>query len=84
MEKDSRRQYYERLFESYPDVVDTEIVRKMLGGVGMGTVWKLIRQGHLKHFHYLEQRFLIPKEWLIDYVLSDHYAEYKHFLKSQI
>lgn len=84
MEINEKRQHYETLFASYPDVVDTEVVRKMLGGIGICTVWKLIRAGHLKHFHYLEQKFLIPKEWLIDYVLSDHYANFKHSLKAQI
>jgi hypothetical protein len=78
------RQYYEMIFSEYPDVVDTETVRAMLGGIGICTVWKLIRGGHLRYIHYLEQCFLIPKDWLIDYVLSDHYSAYKHTLKSQI
>ena len=26
----------------------------------------------------------IPKAWVIDYVLSDHYAEYKDQLKAQV
>ncbi len=27
---------------------------------------------------------LIPKDWVIDYVLSEHYAEYKEQLKVQV
>lgn len=84
MKIDEKRQYYETLFASYPDVVDTEVARQMLGGIGICTVLKLIHEGHLKHIHYLEQRYLIPKEWLIDYVMSDHYAIFKHSLKIQI
>ena len=84
MEIDKKRQHYEALFTRYPDVVDTETVREMLGGIGICTVLKLIRKGHLKHFHYLEQKFLIPKEWLIDYIMSDYYANFKHSLKAQI
>lgn len=78
------RHYYDKLFENYPDVIDTETVRGMLGGIGIGTVWKLIRSGNLKHIHYLEQCYLVPKEWLIDYILSDHYANYKRNLSVQI
>jgi len=77
-------QYYETMFGAYPDVVDTETVRTMLGGIGICTVWKLIQSGHLRHIHYLEQCFLVPKDWLIEYVMSDHYSAYKHTLKSQI
>lgn len=84
MKIDEKRQHYETLFASFPDVVDTVAVKQMLGGIGIGTVLKLIQEGHLKHFHYLEQRFLIPKEWLIDYILSDHYASFKQSLKAQI
>jgi len=84
MEKIKNRQYYEKLFAKYPDVLDTEEVRLMLGGIAIATVWKLIRRGHLKHFHYLEQCFLVPKDWLINYIISEHYAEYKKILSVQV
>lgn len=42
---DKRRQHYETLFASYPDVVDTEAVRIMLGGVSNKTVFKLFGKG---------------------------------------
>lgn len=32
----------------------------------------------------LSKTYLIPKVWVIDYVLSEHYAEYKKKLKVQI
>ena len=78
------RQYYERLFISQPDVLEPETVRQMLGGIGICTISKLIRAGHLKHIHYREQCYLIPKTWLIDYILSDHYQNFKKQLKGQI
>ena len=84
MSRKKGRKHYEALFNSYPDVVDTETARIMLGGIGICTVWKLIRDGHLRHINYLEQSFLIPKDWLIDYIMGDHYATYKHTLKSQV
>ena len=84
MDSYDKRLYYEKLFAAYPDVVDTKTVREMLGGIGIVSVRKLIRDGHLKCIYYLEQEFLIPKEWLIDYVISDHYAKFKNLLKVQI
>lgn len=84
MNETKDRQYYEKLFTDYPDVVDTKTVRAMLGGVGENTVWQLIRAGHLQHIHYLEQTYLVPKDWLIDYITGEHYAQYKNKLKSQV
>ena len=84
MKKQKNRQYYEVLFGKYPDVVDTETVRAMLGGIGISTVLKLIKNGHIKHIDYLEQCYLIPKDWLIDYVLGEHYANYKSHLSVHI
>ena len=84
MKKKKNRQYYEKLFDDYPDVIDTDTVRVMLGGIGICTVRKLIGNGHLRHIHYLEQCFLVPKDWLIDYIIGDHYASFKNSLKSQI
>jgi len=78
MKIDKNRQYYEDLFANRPDVVDTEAVRVMLGGVGLNTVWNLIKSGKLKHINLREQRLLVPKEWLIDFMLSKHYSQISH------
>jgi len=75
MKTDKNRQYYEDLFANHPDVVDTEAVRVMLGGVGINTVWKLIKSGKLQHINLREQRLLVPKDWLIDFMLGEHYAK---------
>lgn len=82
--KQKDRQYYEELFSDQPDVLDTETARQLLGGISISTVWKLIRRKQLRYIHYREQGFLIPKVWLIDYILSDHYQSYRNKLKSQI
>ena len=42
-----------------------------------------MRENRVKHF-YIQTTFLIPKAWVIDYVMSDHYNEYKILLKAQI
>ena len=35
------RNFYEKLFSNQSDVLDTETVRQLLGGIGITTVWKL-------------------------------------------
>ena len=78
-----KREYYENLFASYPDVVTLQEFREMLGGIGDGTARKLMRATHVKHY-YIRHTYLIPKPYVIDYVLSAHYAEYKNELKVQV
>lgn len=77
------KQYYREKFKDYPDVVTLEQFRKMLGGIGDSTVRKLMRAGRVKYF-YIRDTYMIPKEYVIEYVLGEHYAEYKYDLKVQI
>lgn len=77
------KQYYRERFKEYPDVVTLDQFRKMLGGIGDGTARKLMRAKKVKHF-YIRDTYMIPKEYVIDYVTGEHYAEYKYDLKVQI
>jgi len=77
------RTHYEKLFVSYPDVVTLPEFCNMLGGIGDSTARKLIRANKVKHF-YIKCTYLIPKESVIDYVLSCDYLEYSKKLKAQI
>ena len=45
------QEYYERLFEPYPDVVTLDEFRAMLGGIGDSTGRKLMRENRVKHFY---------------------------------
>ena len=76
-------QYYREKFKDYPDVVTLEQFREMLGGIGHSTARKLMRTGRVKHF-YIRNTYMIPKEYVIEYVLGEHYEEYKYSLKVQI
>ena len=44
----------------------------MLGGIGESTARKLLRAGRIQSF-YIRTTYYIPKEKIIDYLLSDHY-----------
>ena len=79
----SKREYYNKLFESYPDVVNTRQFRAMLGGINEKTALALLRQNQIKHFR-IRNAYMIPKVWVIDYVLSEQYAKYKNELSAQV
>ena len=77
------RSDYEKKFRSFPDVVTLNEFRPMLGGISECTARKLINQNHVKHF-YIRCTFYIPKQYVIDYLLSDHFMKYRFKLKHKI
>ena len=77
------KQYYREKFIDYPDVVTLEQFKEMLGGIGDSTARKLMRAKKVRHF-YIRDTYMIPKEYVIEYVTGEHYAEYKYALKVQI
>lgn len=79
----NEREKYRRKYASYPEVVNLLQFREMLGGIADSTARKLMRENRVKHY-YVRTTYLIPKEWVIDYLLSTHYAQYRMKLKAQI
>ena len=79
----SEREKYRRKYASYPEVVNLLQFREMLGGIADSTARKLMRENRVKHY-YVRTTYLIPKEWVIDYLLSTHYAQYRLKLKARI
>lgn len=77
------RAHYEKLFASYPDVVTLPEFQTILGGIGDRTARKIMRANKVKHF-YIRCTYLIPKESVIDYVMSCDYLEYSKKLKAKI
>ena len=78
------REYYEKLFEPYPDVVDLETLRTMLGGVSELFIRHILQKGTIKSYMLDKKVYMIPKQYVLDYVTSPTYQEYKHKLKAQI
>ena len=68
MEKPRKR--YIQQFKQYPDVVSVLTFREMLGGIAR----KLIHEGLVKAI-FIKPHYWIFKESIIDYVLSEDYAE---------
>lgn len=63
------RDYYEAQFTAYPDVVTLKEMRKMLGGISDKKALGLLHNKLIKAF-YIEQRYLIPKVCIIDYLIT--------------
>ena len=77
------RSDYEKRFRTFPDVVTINEFRAMLGGIGDCTARKLLRQNIIPHY-YIRCTYYIPKQNVIDYLLSDHYMKYRFKLKHGI
>lgn len=77
------RKYYRKRFAKYPDVVTIPQFCEMLGGISNKTARKLLRENRVKHY-YIRTTFYIPKEWVIDYILSADYAKYRSKLRVQV
>ncbi len=77
------RKHYRKRFAKYPDVVTIPQFCEMLGGISDKTARKLLRENRVKHY-YIRTIFYIPKEWVIDYILSAHYAKYRLKLRVQV
>lgn len=63
------RDYYEAQFTAYPDLVTLKEMRKMLGGISEKKALGLLHNKLIKAF-YIEQRYLIPKVCIIDYLIT--------------
>ncbi len=78
-----KRIEYEALLADYPDVVTLPVFCKMLGGIGDGTARKLLQENRVEHF-IIRTTYYIPKEKVIDYLMSSHYRKYRNKLRHRI
>ena len=78
-----KREQYEKLFESFPDVLTLPELCKMLGGIGDGTARYLLQGEYIEHF-VIRHTYYVPKCCAIDYLMSKHYRIFKKKLRHQI
>ena len=77
------RKYYQNRFAKYPDVVTIPQFCEMMGGICDKSARKLLRENRVKHY-FIRNTYMIPKEWIIDYILSTHYEKYRLQLRSRV
>lgn len=58
---------YKMMFRDYPDVVTVEQMCEMLGGIGIKTGYRLLKDGIIKSF-VVGRRYRIPKLYILEYL----------------
>ena len=66
------RKIYERSLSDYPDVLTVPDLQRALDGMCEKTIRGIIWRGEISSFK-IGTKHMIPKESLIDYMLSDNY-----------
>ena len=57
----------EKMFAAYPDVVNVDQLREMLGGIGYKAAYGLLHDGSIRFFK-IGKAFRIPKINIIEYL----------------
>ncbi len=70
MNKFQARKFYRKMFANYPDVLTVEDATNLLGFKSQTGVIRRIHQNRIRYLK-VGRNFMIPKEYLIDYLLSD-------------
>lgn len=68
---------YDALFKEYPDIVNAELMCKMLGNICIKTGYKLLKDKKIEYFH-IGRKYMIPKVCVIDYILSSVQSKSYH------
>ena len=58
---------YKLLFADYPDVVNIDQLREMLGGIGYKAAYRLLHDGNIRFFK-IGKAFRIPKSSIVEYL----------------
>lgn len=58
------------MFENYPDVVEVEDLRKMLGGISKRLAYKLMAEQEIRSVR-VGRAYKIPKICVIEYLLGE-------------
>ena len=70
MMSENLRKNYSLMFTTYPDIVDITQMRKMLGGIGVTLVYKLLKQRKIKSLK-IGREYKIPKSCIIEYLIEN-------------
>lgn len=65
-----------KIFEKYPDVVEVEQLREMLGGISRKVAYKLLAEKEI-HSVRVGRTYKIPKACVIEYLLDEEMCHIK-------
>lgn len=60
--------YYESLVETYPDLLNVDDLRKVLGNIGKNKAYELLKSNMIQHVR-IGRKYKIPKKAVIDYLI---------------
>ena len=66
--------YYEKKYADYPEIVNTQQLAQMLGGVNVKSAVALIWRNEITAFR-ISNKYQIPKSSVIDYLVSENYQK---------
>ena len=72
----STRIEYETKLRDYPDLLTFKELRPIQGDICDRTAFELIHKNKIKHFR-IGNKYLIPKAYLIDFMMSEDYSNFK-------
>lgn len=64
------KENYEVMFTKYPDIVNIEQMRKMLGGISPTLAYKIVKQKKIK-CKKVGREYKIPKVNIISYMINE-------------
>ena len=70
MNKIQAKELYEKMLANYPDVLTVEDATQLLGFKSQTAVIRRVHQHRIRSLK-VGRSFMIPKEYLIDYLLTD-------------
>lgn len=68
-EEDIKKSILHNMFKDYPDIVGVNDMRKMLGGIGRTSAYKLLKE-KIIYSKKIAREYKIPKICIIEYLLS--------------
>lgn len=68
------KQYYTDALRDFPEVLNIEQFREIIGSVGINSTRLIITCNHVKSYR-IRDTYFVPKEYAIDYLLSEQYAD---------
>lgn len=76
------RIFYKELLSGYPDVIKVHDIIKFTG-FSKSAITNWVRNHHLDAIHY-KRMFIIPKDYLLDFLTSDYYLQIIRKTETQI
>lgn len=67
------KEYYEKIFSQYPDLVRIDDMRTMLGNIGRNTAYTLLQTNEINHIR-VGRKYKIPKKYIIEFLLKSDSA----------